>query len=45
MAGEKIVHPPSLADFQHEYNRLMGRLFLPRQTEAEYQAQILGRPA
>jgi hypothetical protein len=45
LAGEKIAHLPSLADFQHEYNRLMDRLFLPRQTEAEYQAQILGQPA
>ncbi|MGY4592151.1 peptide deformylase [Thermostichus sp. MS-CIW-40] len=36
--------------FQHEYDHLMGRLFLQRQpqqllTEAQYQAQILGRPA
>jgi peptide deformylase len=36
--------------FQHEYDHLMGRVFLQRQprqllTEAEYQAQILGRPA
>jgi peptide deformylase len=36
--------------FQHEYDHLMGRVFLQRQprqllTEAQYQAQILGRPA
>lgn len=36
--------------FQHEYDHLMGRLFLQRQprqllTEAQYQAQILGQPA
>ena len=36
--------------FQHEYDHLMGRVFLQRQprqllTEAEYQAQILGQPA
>jgi peptide deformylase len=36
--------------FQHEYDHLMGRVFLqqqPRQllTEAQYQAQILGQPA
>lgn len=36
--------------FQHEYDHLMGRVFLQRQprqllTEAQYQAQILGQPA
>lgn len=36
--------------FQHEYDHLMGRLFLQRQpqqllTEAQYQAQILGQTA
>lgn len=36
--------------FQHEYDHLMGRVFLQQQpqqllTEAQYQAQILGRPA
>lgn len=35
--------------FQHEYDHLMGRVFLQRQprqllTEAQYQAQILGQP-
>lgn len=36
--------------FQHEYDHLMGRVFLQQQpqqllTEAQYQAQILGQPA